>query len=106
MQIELFNDNEIMSKKEIKRKEAKEYTANRIYRSSGERDRIKKPLQKNDFNNAFKAFDHAFKTFGFADGNYRFLSPISSKGTISNNEVEFEVTSKELFQVLLDISGY
>jgi len=108
MQMNLFDDNEIMNESELKKKKAREYTAKMIYRSSGEREKINTPLQNNNVNDAFKAFEHAFKTFGFSDNNYSFLSPISPKGTIKirNDELEFEVTSKELFDTLLPLIYY
>src|SRR5699024_8206573 len=106
MQMELFDNNEIMDEEELKRKEAKEYTAEMIYRSSGERIQIATHLQNDDFQNAFKAFDHGFRPLGFSNDNYIFLSPVSPKGTIKNDELNLEVTSKELFQTLLDLKGY
>lgn len=106
MQLELFSETEIMSEKEIKKKKAKEYTVNSIFRSSGQRGIIKKYLELNEVEKAYKEFDKAFRTYGFGHGDYSFHA-IFGKGKITvDRNFSFPVTSKELFQILLNITGY
>lgn len=98
MQMELFKEEEIISESILKLKRAKEYTVKMIYYSSGERGFINDCLQRGNKEGAFNWFDKGFRTFGFADDNYFFNSPI-----IYNDELECKVTSKELFNVLLNV---
>src|SRR5699024_3658519 len=101
MQIELFDDTEIMSNEEIQKKEGREYTACSIFRSSGHGREIQRLLVQNETEKAFQLFDKAFRTYGFGCGKYSFITP-----TIRVNNFEFNVTTKELFQTLLDLKSY
>ncbi|RKJ27627.1 hypothetical protein D7X33_42790 [Butyricicoccus sp. 1XD8-22] len=105
MQLDLFTDEEILTGEDLERHKAKIYTAKSIYRSSGLRGRIKHYLSQQDKENAFKVFDEAFRTYGFGIPKGYTFGYYGGTGQIryymNDLEWEFEVDSKELFNILL-----
>lgn len=86
------------------KQEAMIYTVDSIVFSSGHRRAIMHYLKENDKQNAYKEFDSAFRNYGFGHGKYSFSS-YAGKGRITvDREHEFAVTSRELFNLLLEVN--
>lgn len=103
-QLDFFSETEFMNDEEAQKYEAMKYTANNIYKSSGHRKLIDDALKSFDTNQAYKEFHEAFRTYGFAMGKYSF-NGFFGRITI-DYELEFEVGSRELFDILLNSIGY
>jgi hypothetical protein len=102
-QLELFSDDEFSDEETQIKLKAKMYAANSIFKCSGGRGEIRRCLEIGDKNGAFKAFNECFTNFGFGHQEYSF-GAYGGKGTIkAHGNFEFDVTSKELFNVLLEM---
>jgi hypothetical protein len=100
IQLDLFSIDEKPNEETIIKNEAMRYTALSIYHGSGHYPYIKAHLDNKDNKSAFKEFNEQFKNYGFANGKYYFRE-YGGKGLIKVNDcIEFNVTSKELFNIL------
>lgn len=102
-QLELFEEVEILSEADQAKLEAMEYVARNIYRSTGGRGAVDRCMATGYTLGAFKAFDEDFHAFGFNDTKYCFAR-FNGKGWITKKGgYEFDVTSKQLFDVLVKL---
>lgn len=103
MQIELFNNEDLLDGEDLAIYKAKLYTAKSIMEYSGMGSIIKEYLAKGDTNKAFNLFDETFKTYGFGIPNgYSFIGVIGRIGYYFNNRKKnANTTSKELFEYVL-----
>lgn len=103
VQLELFSTDEFEDEETKVKNKAKKYTASSIFRSSGHRKSVRLKLEEGDFKSALKEFDECFRNYGFGHGEYSF-GFYGGKGKIKvKDKFEFNVTSKELFDVLLEM---
>lgn len=105
-QLQLFSDEEFMSKEELEIKNAKKYVARTIYRSSGRKGFINTHLSDGDMEGAYKEFDEAFRTFGFLHPKSYSFTSYRNIGNIryysDGVQMEIQANSKELFEILLE----
>lgn len=106
MQLSLFSMEDLLEGEELAIQKAKVYTAKSIFRSSGLRGFIKKYLELNDKEMAFKKFDEAFRTYGFGIPNSYSFCGVRGIGEIRypyDGEMKYvTVEPKELFNILLE----